>query len=214
MRTNPLAEGSKVKLHAADNAATQLTMAECPESSVGSARDAEASEAPIRSSSVSLSTSGGGGRLLRSPPPPTRAQLTLTRELLECRQEHQAETVVSLPRRSSLVRLSRGESLTSGTTEAGSDSEFPLEDLVGVEVLELPPPHNETACQMNTHFFSKRVERKKTGRKMRVLQVCFDTGESFADNRAEACKWKEEIKLYTHLKRSQVLHNIETKGET
>ena len=147
--------------------------------------DAVASEEVLRSCSVSLSTSGAGGRLLRSPPPVTRVRLALSREKLECRDEQ-------------------------GCSEASVSL---LEDLVGVDVQDLPQPHDQTACRMIVHFFPRRVERKKTVRRMTVLGVCFDGGGSFGENRAEATKWKEEIKLYSHLRRSRVLSNVDVEGE-
>ena len=150
----------------------------------------EASKCILRSASVSLLTSGGGGRLLKSPPAVTRARLTLTREKLEYRDEQQQQQ------------------------QPQSTTGFLLEDLVGVDVRDLPPPHDKNACQMNVHFFPKRVERKKTVRRMKVLGLCLDGGETFAENRAEASKWKEDIKLYSHHIRSRVLHNVSVEGET
>lgn len=146
-------------------------------------------EAAIGSASVSLLTYSGGGRLLKSPTSSvTRARLVLTREGLECRDEQQQAD--------------------------GGVSGYLLEDLVGVDLKDRPPPHDKNACQMNVHFYPKRTEKKKTVRRMRVLSVCFDAAETFSENRTEASKWKDDIKLHTHHIRSKILHSVKVEGET
>ena len=140
-------------------------------------------EAAVRSTSAFLLASSGSGRRVKSPPPSaTRVRLLLTRERLECSDEKQQQD--------------HKATVTSG---------FLLEDLVGVDVRGRPPPHDKNACQMNVHFYPKQTEKKKTMRKMKVLSVCFDKAETLSENRAEASKWKDEIKLYSHYRRSQVL---------
>ncbi|CAI8016942.1 Sphingosine kinase 2, partial [Geodia barretti] len=140
-------------------------------------------EAAVRSTSAFLLASSGSGRRVKSPPPSaTRVRLLLTRERLECSDEKQQQD--------------HKATVTSG---------FLLEDLVGVDVRGRPPPHDKNACEMNVHFYPKQTEKKKTMRKMKVLSVCFDKAETLSENRAEASKWKDDIKLYSHYRRSQVL---------
>ena len=141
-------------------------------------------EAAVRSTSVSLLTYSGGGRLRKSPTPSkTRIRLDLTRERLEYREQDQQQ----------------------------EPFRFILEDLVGVDIRNKPPTHDKNACQMNVHFYPKRTEKKKTVRKMNVVSLCFDSAETFSENRAEASNWKNDIKLYSHYRRSDVLG---TEGES
>ena len=95
----------------------------------------------------------------------------------------------------------------------GQSAGFMLEDLVGVDVRSSPPSRDKNACQMNVHVYAWKVERKKTTRRMNVLSVYFDAQGSFDENRAEASKWKDAIKLSSYCRLRQVFHNTsDTEG--
>ena len=147
-------------------------------------------ETRVRSSLVSVITSGG---IFRSQPYFSRARLILTQTTLDCalgdgqRTETVAECVHS----------------------------YLLEDVVGVEVIDLPLSHSKTACQMNVHVYPKKTDRrnpKKSSRKMTVLSVCFDGGETHGENREDATRWKEAIKLHSYCRCQKVLHNPDSAG--
>ena len=145
-------------------------------------------DAPLCSSPVSLITSGGS-RIRKSATSVIRAHLSLYRETLECRD-------------------AQPEAAGSGTTRS-----FLLEDLVGIDIRTSPPAHDKNACQMNVHVYPKRVEKKKTTRRMTILSLCFEAKETFDENREEASKWKKEIKLSSYCRLRQVFcSDDETEG--
>ena len=146
----------------------------------------KAGEAPaeqpdvVRSGAVSVLTVSGG-RLFQAQQSVYAAQLVLTAEELKCYR--QAE--------SAAPRLRR----------------FLLEDLVGINVLQVlsNSSKSKAACQMDVHVYPLAMKSaKKNTRRMEVLSVCFDDGETFQENREQALEWKKAIKFRSRRRILQV----------
>ena len=109
------------------------------------------------------------GKLFQTQPALAAAQLVLTTDSLLCLY---GETAVP-PRR-----------------------EYMLEDLIGVNVSHLPAQYNQAACQLDVHLYPPvKKSAKRISRKMEILSVGFDTGDTFKENLKVASEWKKAIKL-------------------
>ena len=129
------------------------------------------------------------GKLFQTQPALTAVQLVLTTDSLLCLY---GETAVP-PRR-----------------------EYMLEDLIGVNVSHLPAQYNQAACQLDVHLYPPvKKSAKKITRKMEVLSVGFDAGETFKDNLKVASEWKTAIKVQSRRRVLKAFYHADhVEGET
>ena len=140
-----------------------------------------------------------------------------------CTKEVKRSTVSVLTQRESLFQtqyvlataelILTTESLLSRENESVANPrcrQLALEDLVGVHVIQIPAGHSSSACRLDVHVY-KLVKKsaKKSTRRMDVLSVCFDAGETFKDNLAAASEWKRAIKLQSARRTLQVFENCD-----
>ena len=82
--------------------------------------------------------------------------------------------------------------------EVGSKKrEVLLEDLIGVHVLQKPPPNTPTGCriEINSYPLVRSGLARKLSRKFATVVIQFDSASTFRDNLYTAVEWKKAINL-------------------
>ena len=91
--------------------------------------------------------------------------------------------------------------------------EILLEDLVGIEVLQSPPPNYENACEFLIHIFpliTKMFARRKVRQQLKIT-IHFDVYESFKDNLSAAHEWKTAVLLQAQRAMKVIFEQVEDK---
>ncbi len=74
-----------------------------------------------------------------------------------------------------------------------------LEDLLGIEIVSLPPSNNPNACEVVVHYYPVLCNRsgKKQGRKLLTMPVQFSSEATLEENIKLAEEWKKLVLLET-----------------
>lgn len=87
----------------------------------------------------------------------------------------------------------------------GKRHEILLEDLIGIQVLQSPPPNTDTDCRIEINSYPL-VGTRKASRKFVETVVQFDSASSFQDNLSTAVEWKKAINLQCRRAVRKIFH--------